>query len=530
MKKFYMLLIVLFAFTGFSMAQTIENFESIKMNTFDIGANGSVSVVPNPDTTGINKSLYVGKMVRGMDGQPWAGWYSVLTTPIDVTANKYVHLKVWKPRITPVVFKYEQGAVNSGDVFSMTPQTQTDQWEELVFDMSVVSGEYLQIVLIPDFETPLTLTEDITLYFDDIYANNDPAVGSEAVVIFEDFEPITLNLLSGGEEDLSTMTVVPNPDQSPLNSSDYVVEFLRDKDAPVWAGFWSPLTDTIDVTTNKYVHVKVWKPRVSILKFKIEGGDAGTIEIASMSPQTKTEEWEDIVFDFSEKTGTYPIIAFLADFEDPLTLTEDITLYFDDIILNNDPAAMIPPVQVFNVDMNTSGMTTGSKVWISGTLGGVHGTWAQPGTVPENEMLDTDGDGIYTITLNLPDGLYEYKFFWGDNWNNGDPVAGGNRKYTITGDAVLSHVWNVAGVTTAVKDLSEQAFKVFPNPVSNMLTIQSANMKRVVVSDLLGRAVKNVKLQALNSTKIDLGDLQSGMYIISVETSNGTFTSKFRKE
>jgi hypothetical protein len=42
-----------------------------------------------------------------------------------------------------------------------------------------------------------------------------------------------------------------------------------------------------------------------------------------------------MVFDFSSKTGTYPTIVFMPDFEDPLTLTENITLYFDDIILNN---------------------------------------------------------------------------------------------------------------------------------------------------------------------------------------------------
>jgi hypothetical protein len=56
-----------------------------------------------------------------------------------------------------------------------------------------------------------------------------------------------------------------------------------------------------------------------------------------MTPQSGTGVWEDMVFDFSAKTGAYPTIAFMPDFEDPLALTTDITLYFDDIILNNDP-------------------------------------------------------------------------------------------------------------------------------------------------------------------------------------------------
>ena len=65
MKKSVLLLslILMGAFT-FMNAQTIENFESITMNIFDAGANGALSVEPNPDPEG-NGTLYVGKMVRG---------------------------------------------------------------------------------------------------------------------------------------------------------------------------------------------------------------------------------------------------------------------------------------------------------------------------------------------------------------------------------------------------------------------------------------------------------------------------------
>jgi hypothetical protein len=213
-----------------------------------------------------------------------------------------------------------------------------------------------------------------------------------------------------------------------------------------WGGFWSALPTVIDVTDNKFVHVKVWKPRLSMIKFKIEGGAAGTIEIESMYPQTLTNAWEDIVFDFSDKTGTYPIIAFLADFVDPVGLTEDIHIYFDDIILNNDPNPITPPSQKINVDMTESGMTAGSQVWIAGALGGIHGTWAEPGTNPANEMLDTDGDGIYSITLALPEGLVAFKFFWGMGWTNGDPAPGGDRTLTLTNTMDVLYKWGQDGI------------------------------------------------------------------------------------
>lgn len=531
MRKIYFVFLIMFAFAGLSMAQTIENFEGIKMNAFSVGTNGSVTVVPNPDPTGINASLNVGKMVRGSNGDPWAGWYATLPTAVDMTANKFVHLKVWKPRISRVAFKFEKENANSGDVFSMAPQTLIGQWEELVFDMSVVSavtGEYVKVVLLPDFEDPLTLTEDITLYFDDLYVNNDPAVGSAPVKVMEDNEHITLNPMLNGATDLSTMTLEPNPYVSGLNTSEYVINFLRDKDGNPWGGFWSTLPAAIDVTVNKFVHVKVWKSRISPLKFKIEGGTAGTVEIASKYPQTKTNEWEDIVFDFSEKTGTYPTIAFMPDFEDPLTLTEDITIFFDDIVLNNNPNAAFVPQQVLNVDMNASGMTAGSKVWIAGTLGGVHGSWAAPGTNAQNEMLDIDGDGIYTITLPLADGVYAFKFFWGTGWGNGDPAVGGDRTYTVIGNNILNYVWNVK--YTSANQISGTSFKVFPNPVANRITLQSSDMKGLTISDLLGRTLKTYKFGAVNSKEIDMSDLKSGIYFISVETSKGTYTSKIIKK
>ena len=445
MKKVLLSLVILLTLGLWTNAQVIENFEPLTMNLFSGGANGSLSFVANPDASGINTSGYVGKMVRGADGDPWAGWYATMEVPVNVTDNKYVHVKVWKPRISPVVFKYE-GAVNSGDVYSMNPQTLVNQWEELVFDMSVVSGDYVKIVLIPDFLSPVGLTEDITLYFDDLYANNDPTVGSAPVQIFENFEPIPLNLLLGGAEDQSNMTVVPNPDMSGANISNTVCKFVRDKDGVPWGGFWSSLPTQIDVTTNKYIHVKVWKPRLTEIKFKIEGGAAGTIEIPSMNPQTKVNEWEDIVFDFSDKTGLYPIIAFLPDFSDPVNLTEDIVIYFDDILLNNDPTPIGPPAQKISVDMTESGMTAGSQVWISGALGGIHGTWNEPGTNPANEMLDPEADGIYTITLSLPEGLVAFKFFWGTGWGNGDPAPGGDRTLQLTNSMDVLYKWGQDGI------------------------------------------------------------------------------------
>ena len=328
---------ILLAFAGFSKAQVVSDFEVIKLNVMLGGGTDSstMTVVPNPDPTGINTSNWVVKFVRDKDGVPWGGFWSALPVPVDVTVNKYVHVKVWKPRISPLHFKLEGGAAGNLEISSISPQDTTGAWEDIVFDFTSKTGTYPTISFMPDFEDPLTLTNDIVIYFDDIMVNNDPTPNSAAVDVIEDFEIIPLNLMLGGAEDLSTMTLVPNPDATGANTSNWVVKYLRDKDGVPWGGFWSPTG--VDVTTNKYMHVKVWKPRISPLHFKIEGGAAGNLEIPSMAPQTSINAWEDIVFDFTSKTGAYPTISFMPDFEDPLTLTNDIIIYFDDIILNNDP-------------------------------------------------------------------------------------------------------------------------------------------------------------------------------------------------
>ncbi|MBC8004760.1 MAG: T9SS type A sorting domain-containing protein [Verrucomicrobia bacterium] len=528
MKNFYMLLLVFFTMAGFTMAQTIENFETLKLNVM-LGepANdlSKMTVVLNPDSSAVDSSKYVVEFVRDKDGVVHTGFYATLDSAVDLTVNKYVHVKVWKERISKVTFKFE--GTTSLEVESMSPQTKTKEWEELVFHFPTLTGSYSKIVFSPDRVALGTLTEDDTIYFDDFYVNNDPAVGSDPVKVLENFEFIDLNVMVKDAQDLSSMEVVKNPDPSAMNPSDYVVKFVRDKDGHPWDGFYSKLPMEIDVTQNKYVHVKVWKPRISVLKFKIEGGTAGNLEIPSMSPQTKTGEWEDIVFNFTEKTGKYPIITFMPDFEDPVTLTENDTIYFDDIVLNNDPTPMVAVQQVISVDMTNSGITAGAKVWIAGALGGVHGTWAVPGTVPENEMKDEDGDKIYTITLNLADGSYPFKFAWGNAWEHGDPI--GERTFTFTRDTKVNYVWNVAEYTP-VNGLINALIKLFPNPVTTKLTIQTPDMKGFVITDLVGRIMRNIKLQALNSTQIDLDDFKSGMYIIKVETSNGTYTSKFLKK
>jgi hypothetical protein len=451
MKKLVLLLALLFTGSiSLLNAQVIEDFETIPMNLFSGGTNGALDVIANPDMNG-NETMYVGQMDRGFDGDPWAGWYADIDVAFNPSATKYVHLWVWKPRISPIVFKLENPGTggNTGDVFPMNEQTLTNEWEELVFDFSAFTEDYTRIVLIPDFENPLTLTEDITLYFDQMYANDDPTPGSAPVFMFEDFEHIPLNAM-----DESTMTRIVNPDMSGINTSHKVIEMNRAFDGVPWAGFWSALPMPVDFTDNKYVHVKVWKPRISPIKFKIEG-NGDPVEVFSMNEQTMTNAWEDMVFDFSSVTGEWPTIVFMPDFEDPLTLTEDITIYFDDILLNNDPNPIMIEEGNVTLNLNMEGAIGYNSmvvfdpelhdVFVAGDPWG----WPQPGSDPS--LMLTSEDGIhYTGSFLIDDGRWQWKYFFvpkgESSWDHGEWDGTENRHHIIMGEATFDHVWGTKPV------------------------------------------------------------------------------------
>ena len=516
MKKFTFVLMVLLAYTGFTMAQTIEDFESIKMNPMEFGTTGKMTVVANPDPVG-NPSLYCVKFLRpGVTngGKAWSGFWSTLPVAVDVTVNKYVHVKVWKSRLSPIKFKLKGGTAGDSEIVSMNPQTLTNAWEDIVFDFSAKTGTYPIVSLMPDFEDPLVQADDLTMYFDEIYVNNNPAVGTTPVTVLENFETITLNTMEMGTN--GKLTLVENPDKSGINSSSYVEKFVRPFNGQPWSGFWSELPTPVDATTNKYVHVKVWKSRLSPIKFKLKGGTAGDSEIFSMNPQTLTNAWEDIVFDFSAKTGTYPIVSLMPDFEDPLTLTSDITLYFDDIVLNNEPNKSVSVT--FNVDMHGSNLTTGQKVYIAGNITG----WAIPDTKPEYEMLDAEKDSIYSISLVVTAGDLAFKFFkggsgWGGGEWNGDP----NRTITVTEDAVVNALWGTNGFVGKREISQANKIQMYPNPVRNELNISStADVRRVIITNTLGKVVGNINYTGKQT--INTSDFSRGLYFVTFINADGT--------
>ncbi len=82
---------------------------------------------------------------------------------------------------------------------------------------------------------------------------------------------------------------------------------------------------------------------------------------------------------------------------------------------------------------------------------------------------------------------------------------------------------------TSVKQISGASLTLYPNPAENKLFIQYPRMSGLRISNLLGKTVQSYKFATVNSKTVDLKDMHTGIYFISVETVGGTYTSKFIK-
>lgn len=89
----------------------------------------------------------------------------------------------------------------------------------------------------------------------------------------------------------------------------------------------------------------------------------------------------------------------------------------------------------------------------------------------------------------------------------------------------------VANTLTAIKNnINQIEVNIFPNPTSEMVTIQCKNLEgknlQLRMYALNGTVLKNmpIPLSKLNKIEIDVSDVSKGMYFISIETSNEIYT------
>lgn len=135
---------------------------------------GNVTVIANPQSSGINTSAMVGRMVKG-GGQTWGGSVITMAGPINfVAGTNTFKMKVYSPRVGAKILLKVENATNAGINFEKEMlSTVANAWEELTFDYTGINtaNSYHKIVLIMDNGIMGDGSANFTFLFDDIKLN-----------------------------------------------------------------------------------------------------------------------------------------------------------------------------------------------------------------------------------------------------------------------------------------------------------------------------------------------------------------------
>lgn len=139
------------------------------------------------------------------------------------------------------------------------------------------------------------------------------------------------------------------------------------------------------------------------------------------------------------------------------------------------------------------------------------------------------------ITVRKPDGSILYDYFWDSTWPDytaawaqwNFPIDNTSMDgvHTVTAKFGGNTYETIFGVNTnlGVENQDVSAFVVYPNPTSGLLHIQGEmQIDTLVVYDLLGREVL-INAPKANTAQMDLGELNAGVYFVSI-TSEGKRT------
>lgn len=84
--------------------------------------------------------------------------------------------------------------------------------------------------------------------------------------------------------------------------------------------------------------------------------------------------------------------------------------------------------------------------------------------------------------------------------------------------------------TTSAPIVEKAQLKVYPNPAVNTLHVQHQGMTGYVISNSLGQEIERSAFGATHQKTIDIARLKTGIHFLTVQSDNGTNTTRFIKK
>ncbi|MCB0837444.1 MAG: hypothetical protein KDD99_12320, partial [Bacteroidetes bacterium] len=278
------------------------DFESTTITyTFTDFDGGQATVIPNPQSSGINTSGNVAQMVKNA-GQVWGGSLLTMPGPIDFSTNRIFKVKVFSPNAGTRLLLKVENAANGGISYEKEDTVTTaNTWEELTFDFNGINqaNQYSKIVFIFDLGIMGDGSANFSFLFDDIQLVSGGSTVNypDLPVTFED-TAIDYNLVDFGGN-ASMLTADPD------GSMNTVVRSVKTSGAQTWAGttiggsvgFATPVPFT---ATETKMTVRVYAPNAGIpIRLKVEDATNAGISVETEAMTTVANAWETLEFDFS---------------------------------------------------------------------------------------------------------------------------------------------------------------------------------------------------------------------------------------
>jgi hypothetical protein len=367
---------------------------------------GEVTVIDNPQSSGINTSTKVAQMIKSA-GQTWGGSYLTLDNPIDFSSDNTFTMKVFSPRTGAKVLLKVENADDGGIAYEREVETTlAGEWEELTFDYSLIDNtqSYQKVVIIFDNGTMGDGSADFTFLFDDIALSYEAPV-LEAPALPFDFESAnvdyTFNDFDGG-----AMTLIDNPQVSGINTSSKVAQMVKNA-GQTWGGSWIALGDPIDLSISKMFSMKVFAPRTGAkVLLKLENASDGGIFMELEAETTVANEWEELMYDFSaiDESKSYQKLVFIIDNGTVGDGSANWTFLLDDVMQKTDNTSVKPgtssAVSVYAVHGQL--ILKGLDDHIDGTVSvyDLTGREITSRRISESQAtMEMEGKGIYIVRI-----------------------------------------------------------------------------------------------------------------------------------
>lgn len=312
----------------------IDDFECQRHATYVNGWD-SLTVINNPEPNTVNTSAKVGRYADPLTEQ-WATLLIDYQNDLDLSTNNQLKVKIWSPRLVPILFKLEGGASPAKEIW-VDVET-AGEWVEYVVDFS---------------DQAAAKHKKIAIFFNggqdpqdgDIYYIDDLAWAPKANLTIEDFElgvvlpwaPLDDQALLHGE-----FARVENPDPVDPNASAWVGKYTKGTSAFSTLAAVAP--GVIDISTRPQYNLDVYAPSAGTVIMQLESVTQGNKEVERDVEAGST--WQTLSFDFSEHQSITDWVALKLIFN-PGVAEEGAMFFFDNLTQSEttvDPCEGVIPV------------------------------------------------------------------------------------------------------------------------------------------------------------------------------------------